>query len=360
MNKFYTFLLITFFSINHLKAQSNQVVNLARNITSGIKTDSLKVRAIYDWVTANIEYDVPLLRRMGRKSAEEFIELQQPAQVLESKKAVCMGYSILFKELCKASGISAEFISGYSKSVDYQTKRPVIPETLHAWNAVKINGVWYLCDLTWSAGSVDEQKGMFFKQKNEKYYLSLPLEFSKTHLPFDPIWQLTNQPLTVREFKLYAELPPNRLNPPQISYQDSLKVYSLQDDKTRKINSYRRAFNFDRSNDEAKASLGYFYFGEAKKSIDSYDATLKSFLNINTKEAYKKGLDNKNTIFELLKDAENNIRWARYYYVLIPQNSKFTEVANANKNSADSFQNYINQNRAMLTKYYDFVKTQKM
>jgi transglutaminase/protease-like cytokinesis protein 3 len=186
------FLNITVFA----QKPSVQVQNLASQITKNIESDSLKVRAIYDWMTDNIAYDVPLFRKIGRKSVEEFVELQQTEEVLASKKAVCMGYSILFKDLCNASGIKAEFVSGYSKTVEPQTNRPNIPETLHAWNAVKLNGKWYLCDVTWSAGSVDINEGKFFKEKNETYYLSSSQEFAKKHLPFDPIWQLSNEPRT--------------------------------------------------------------------------------------------------------------------------------------------------------------------
>ncbi len=336
---------------------SVQVQSLASKITSGIKTDSLKVRAIYEWMTDNIAYDVPLFRKIGRKSAEEFVELQQTEQVLASKRAVCMGYAILFKDLCNAVGIKAEFVSGYSKTVEPQTNRPNIPETLHAWNAVKLNQKWYLCDVTWSAGSVDMNEGKFFKERNEAYYLSNSQEFAKKHLPFDPIWQLSNEPLTMREFRLYAELPPNRMNPPKLNYIDSLKVFETQEPDNQKVNSYRRALQFDRSNDEAKASIGYYYSVKAGKTAQVCNDLVMSFMNKNTNEDYKKAMENRPKILELLASAEKEMRLARYYYIQIPANSKYSPVADANKQNSDIFLANINQNRANLTKYYDFVKT---
>lgn len=333
------------------------VQNLATQITTGIKSDSLKVRAIYDWMTDNISYDVPLFRKIGRKSAEEFMELQQTEQVLASKKAVCMGYAILFKDLCNATGIKAEFVSGYSKTVDPQTNRPNIPETLHAWNAVKLNEKWYLCDVTWSAGSVDMNEGKFFKAKNEAYYLSNSQEFAKKHLPFDPIWQLSNEPLTMREFRLYAELPPNRMNPPKLNYVDSLKVFEMQDPENQKVSSYRRALQFDRSNDEAKASIGYYYSIKAGKTAQICGDLVLSFMNKHTNEDYKRAMENRPKITELLANAEKEMRLARYYYIQIPPNSKYSNVAESNKQNSEIFLANINQNRANLGKYYDFVRT---
>jgi transglutaminase/protease-like cytokinesis protein 3 len=354
---FYILLFLSNISVFAQKP-SAQVKNLADKITTGIKNDSLKVRAIYDWMTDNIAYDVPLFRKIGRKSAEEFVELQQPEQVLASKKAVCMGYSILFKDLCNAAGIKAAFISGYSKTVEPQTNRPNIPESLHAWNAVKLNQKWYLCDVTWSAGAVDMNEGQFLKTKNEAFYLTNnSQEFAKRHLPFDPIWQLSSEPLTMREFRLYAELPPNRMNPSKLNYLDSLKVFEMQDPENQKINSYRRALQFDRSNDEAKASIGYYYSIKAGKTAQICNDLVMSFMNKNTNEDYKRAIENRPKITELLADAEKEMRLARYYYIQIPPNSKYSNVAEANKQNSEMFLANINQNRANLGKYYDFVKT---
>lgn len=334
-----------------------QVQNLANKITSGISNDSLKVRAIYDWITDNIAYDVPLFKKISRKSAEEFVELQQPEQVLSSKKAVCMGYSILFKELCNAVGVKAEFVSGYCKTVDPNTNRPNVPEFLHSWNAVKLNDKWYLCDVTWSAGSVEMDKGEFYKAKNEAFYLSESQEFAKRHLPFDPIWQLSNEPLTKREFMLYAELPPNRMNPPKLNFLDSLKTYEMQIPENQKINSYRRALQFDNSNDEAKSAIGYFYSMKANKTAQICGDLVMSFMNKNTNEDYKRAIESKPKVMELLDNAEKEIRLANYYYSQIPRNSKFGNVADANKQSSVGFIASIAQNKANLVKYYEFVKT---
>ncbi len=352
MKKTLLFTTVLLIFSSKLYAQSAQVVSLAQQITAGKKNDSLKVRAIYEWVAKNVEYDVPLFLKMKRKSIEEFIRMQQPQQVLATKKAVCMGYSILFRDLCKAVGIKSEFISGMSKHLDPNTKKHIIPETLHAWNAVKINKKWYLTDLTWSAGSVDEEESKFYKEFNEKFYLMNSAEFAKTHYPFDPVWQLSNQPLTQREFRLYNELPPSRINPPSINYADSLSVYESQDSTSRKLTSYRRALKFDPSNDEAKAALGFYYVQRGIDDYMSYQLITKYFNQIKTADDMQKALNTHPQVNEALKEAEKNYRLSRYYYGLVPQNSKYADIANMNKEVVEQNQKAINDSRSNLTNFY--------
>lgn len=351
-----TLICLSFFSLTAFSQNSTiisqQVRSLAQQITSGKSTDSLKVRAIYEWVAKNIDYDVPLLQKMNRKSIEEFIQLQQSATVLSSKKAVCMGYSILFKELCEASGISAEFLAGYSKGLDPETGKLKLSDVLHAWNAVKVNKNWYLVDLTWSAGHVDEAQGRFVKAFTEKYYLSDNKKFVNDHLPFDPIWQLSNQPLSVREFRMYQGLPPTRTNSPTISFMDTLQIYEKQDYETRRLNSYKRALVFDRSNDEPKAAMGYHYSNLALKSLEAFNDIIKKSVNQNTEEGEKIAVAKKTEMYNLLKEGEKNLRLARYHYIQIPANSKFAETAQGNKEATEKNQGFINESRAFLGNYY--------
>jgi hypothetical protein len=338
-------------------SQTSQIKNLAQQITSSKNSDSLKVRAIYEWVVNNIDYDMPMLGQMRQKSVEEFIKMQQPDYVLASKKAVCMGYAILFKELCKAVNIQSEFVTGMSKYYDAYNRTFTIPEDLHAWNVVKINGRWYLTDLTWSAGSVNQADGKYYKRFNEAFYLTSSHEFAKTHLPFDPIWQLTNQPLTTDEFKKFLELPPTRTNPPNINYLDSLRVYEKQDSITRKLASYRRALKFDANNDEAKAALGFYYSQKALNDYEEFQKITSKYNIVRSAEEAKQVLATRPRIFEILKIAEENFKISRNYYQQIPTNSKFSFVAEGNKQVVAKNQELINQNRTKLGGFYNSLET---
>lgn len=70
----------------------------------------------------------------------------------------------------------------------------------HAWNAVRTSKGWYLYDPTWSSGTVDGNF-QFVKDLNDTWYKVLPREFILTHIPFDPIWQLLNPPLSNHQIK---------------------------------------------------------------------------------------------------------------------------------------------------------------
>ena len=70
---------------------------------------------------------------------------------------------------------------------------------LHAWNAARINGQWYLIDATWDSGSVDRASG--FKKGYKTDYLFPPSEvMGISHFPQDEAWQLRPQPISRGEF----------------------------------------------------------------------------------------------------------------------------------------------------------------
>ncbi len=64
-----------------------------------------------------------------------------------SGKTVCAGYSLILKELCDRNGIECQYVTGSVTEEDYNNGI-----TTHAWNIVKINGVYVPLDLTWNAG----------------------------------------------------------------------------------------------------------------------------------------------------------------------------------------------------------------
>lgn len=56
-------------------------------------------------------------------------------------------------------------------------------DTYHAWNAVKIDGTWYLMDATWDAGSVGENKLFTRNVEDYSYFLIDPGVFKETYTP---------------------------------------------------------------------------------------------------------------------------------------------------------------------------------
>ena len=164
------------------------------------QTEKGKVRALFRWVTENINYDVQsyLIRQNKQRSIQ---------QILIDRTTVCDGYSRLMVELAQAADIEMVQIFGYSKGYDYNIGDRFEDNPNHAWNAVKINGKWHLLDATWGAGYIDETN-QFIRQFQEHYFLTPPESFILDHLPEDQQWQLIDRPISLREFEDYLFLKP--------------------------------------------------------------------------------------------------------------------------------------------------------
>ena len=119
---------------------------LAQKLTENLSNDYDRVRAIYVWIASNIKYDLYAYLH-NRESGQSVNE------VLRSGKALCTGYSILFKFLCAQNNIESIIIDGYAKGYGYKKGQQILKPN-HAWNAVNIYGRWYLLDATWAVSTV--------------------------------------------------------------------------------------------------------------------------------------------------------------------------------------------------------------
>ncbi len=164
---------------------------LASYLGSSAQDDFEKARAIYRWITGNIAYDFAgyLSKNYGDQSADA---------VLKRRTGVCSGYANLFQALGKAMGLQVEVVEGWSKGYGYVTNQ-LDTEPNHAWNAVRINGVWYLVESTWGSGSITEEKQ--FQRSFEGYYFLVPPEqLIYTHFPVDSRWELLTSTVTKGQF----------------------------------------------------------------------------------------------------------------------------------------------------------------
>ena len=198
--------------------QENGSVNekleeIALNLTSNLNSEKDKAWAIYDWVTSNIAYDVELYNRgqfvsydisiAFAKDQEDFDKKYDSAVlsiVLDKKKAICDGYSRIFKALCDHSGLESEIVSGYAKSF-FNMDLPKEFKTNHAWNVIKLDGKWYLIDSTWGSGFVDLKGSSFTKRQNKFYFLTPPDLLILDHYPKEMKYALLKENLTYEDFK---------------------------------------------------------------------------------------------------------------------------------------------------------------
>lgn len=153
-----------------------------------------RARAVHDWVADRIVYDAPALKL-------PLIPQQDPATIFRNRKGVCAGYARLFREIGQAAGLEVVYVVGNSRD-----ERGDIGGAGHAWNAVKLEGAWYLLDATWDAGHLEN--GAFVKQFSTRYFLAPPEVFGLNHFPDESAWQLRERPLTRGEFMRQPMLDP--------------------------------------------------------------------------------------------------------------------------------------------------------
>lgn len=186
-------------AIRHQGEELTHLPALAHDLTSQLHSDAERFRAIYYWVTHNISGNHDLLsqnehRRKKLKNDPDALydwNQQFTKEVFntlrQDKETVCTGYAYLIKVLSNLAGIECEIIDGYG-TTDGQKSNPDAPN--HSWNAVKLNGKWYLCDATWAAGYTDMSSFLFEFDYDNAYFLQKPSEFAKSHEPLDQKWTL--------------------------------------------------------------------------------------------------------------------------------------------------------------------------
>jgi len=164
--------------------------------------DAEKARVIFAWIAQNIEYDVPTFITGLYKTPN--CPDQSAEAVFTRRNAVCEGYANLFLTMSQYAGLQAIKIEGWGR-VDYSDAGYTKD---HAWNAVKINGVWQLLDATWGAGYTDDNEH-FVRSFDDFWFLTPPSQFVYTHCPDDASWQLLTPPVAVAEIAQYPVIKSN-------------------------------------------------------------------------------------------------------------------------------------------------------
>lgn len=185
---------------------------LTHKLTINLTTDVEKFRALYTWVSTNIENDYSsyLKTRKKRKKlsgdSEALLAWNNSftpkvfENLLKYKKTACTGYAYLMRELASLANINCKIIDGYGRTSTLNLNHKSLPN--HSWNAVQLNKKWYLCDPTWSAGLVilEENSPIFKSDYCEGYFLAEPALFAKNHYPLEEEWMLLSQPPSFNEF----------------------------------------------------------------------------------------------------------------------------------------------------------------
>jgi len=268
----------------------NNLPLLAHKLTSELDTDVEKFRAIYTWVSLNIQGDDVLHNKVSRKRNKykndsiSFLKWNKEykkhifRKLLKHKKTMCTGYAYLIKELSYLANIRSVIINGYGRSVDSNVNKLEIAN--HSWNAVKLNDKWYLCDATWSSGYMNGN-GVFIEDYNDGYFLTEPSLFSKNHFPLELKWLLTSN-VTAKEFVksplVYGE-----------AFEHKIVLICPKEMNVSVIKDKEVKFSFKSSEfqDNKNVTLVH-YLGVEEKTFDIYDVKSKNeLITFNSKFKYK-------------------------------------------------------------------------
>ncbi|MDR2009691.1 MAG: hypothetical protein LBQ22_04340 [Bacteroidales bacterium] len=296
------------------------VENIADYLTKDLNSDTEKVRALYVWITHNLEYDVSQIYGERRYVATEDII----NEALVTRKGVCQHYSDLMTAMCNSIGITSYTIIGYvldgdSGMFDYD----------HAWNGIIIDSGYYFVDATWSSGFIS--RGRFVPKFTDEFFMVKPEEFIKTHMPFDPVWQFLDNPVTNREFagKDFS----NTLISGNFNYKDIIEGLPALDVATELEESNKRIISMGVTNDLIREHLDYNMFrlviAEFNTAVEALNFGISNF---------NKYLDHKNNNFQdpgvdglkirdMLVNAEAGIYYA--HNVLYSLDSHDEEISNA-------------------------------
>ena len=110
----------------------NQAKSVLREICNDNMTDAQKLRAIYEWLVLNVQYDHLAANTIQNGNDTRKYKAWFAEGVFEDKLAVCEGFAKATVIMAKIEGIPAVMVTGNN----------------HAWNKVLVNGNWYQFDAT--------------------------------------------------------------------------------------------------------------------------------------------------------------------------------------------------------------------
>lgn len=144
----------------------SDIESLALLLTKDVDNEYEKVVAVYDWVTANFAYDLEKFKNISDYD-------HGALYLLRTGKGICYDYADLVKVLLQALDLEVTSESGEVFPSPGQSE-------LHAWNHVRVDGVWHAMDTTWGSGFIISEEDSFI-QKPRRLYLTTPEELYRLH-----------------------------------------------------------------------------------------------------------------------------------------------------------------------------------
>ncbi|MBQ8672906.1 MAG: hypothetical protein IJ511_02460 [Bacteroides sp.] len=190
MKRLYVLILSVLFflpSAAQQPATDETLEELATRIRQQYERPDDRLGAIYDWMTRHIAYDTSTNEDTFIRYGEEHLLAEG---VFYERQGRNSGFALLFKLLAEKAGVSGVFhIQGYARNAGRTLK--------HDWCVWLAEGI-YFYDPMLDAGHV--QNGVFTRLPQRKHYRQTPEAWIKDYMPFDPLWQCLQRPVTYEAF----------------------------------------------------------------------------------------------------------------------------------------------------------------
>jgi hypothetical protein len=263
------------------KSSVANIDDIATYVKSNFSTDNEKVRAVFYWITQTINYDVPAMNSNKLYDNEDQIIVE----VLKTKKGVCGHYATLFSRICNGAGIKTVIVYGITK------QNGKIDKASHAWNVCFLDGKWQIIDPTWGSG--ETINGNYVRKLNDVYFLQSPEKSILERFPFDPIWQLLNNPYSFDDFVIGKYSADKSKSP--VNFNDSISAYEKQTEFERKCALIQRIESYNPINslilkflNHQKSDISVFQYNHSVEMYNNATASLTIAINdINDFIAYR-------------------------------------------------------------------------
>ncbi|MDA3941957.1 MAG: hypothetical protein PF694_00295 [Bacteroidetes bacterium] len=329
-------------TFQHAEKSFSEINTLAVFIEQHFEGNEQQAAAVYWWLGNQIRYDLQSLRsrRTFRSQSQDKIT----TETFQKRKGVCEGYAGIMDSLFKLLEIPSFFISGYTRQGNEISAVP------HAWVAAKLNEKWRFFDPTWASGFLNGKR--FEAKFNTDFFNIDPEQMRKTHMPYDPIWQFSDEPITHQEFIL------NEFNLQNITthfdYIDSINLFVKLDLSQKLLAEYNRILKNYYPHQAVKTRLDFLSsnldiarhnsaIGQMNAATTHYNNAATSYNNY-VKLQQQRNQSNRETKKSLLIQAANEIAQSDFLIRNIGEAS--TEL----KNSLNTLQKAVNSLKKQLEK----------
>lgn len=147
--------------------------------------DYVIVKTIHDYLCEKVEYSYDANGEPDHLSGAA----DNASGALIQQKAVCSGYTAVFRLLCIQFDIPSLCCSGHTAYYDKNAKNIIEKpeEPGHAWNLVQMdNGLWYGIDVTWDDNNDDDTIAHNYFLKGSNDLADNYCTFFQTHLYDEP------------------------------------------------------------------------------------------------------------------------------------------------------------------------------